>query len=216
MHQHSEEAVQEFLLKAHKTLDPIERLEMLEGSEFGDDPGVKAARAWWDARFCFADKKQTRVSDKFLWFLLVLKTWESSPNSSGKKQVIAMYNEAFLSPETERAISLEDRLEDEILSACALYVSTITPDPGFLGFRAGKTLKPDGVRRRISGIVAGGLLPAVCKVCAGLDHAGALIRCLWKGAEEIYPDISANLEEVVEKYDDAQMRDFVLRALGRD
>ncbi|MCL2857465.1 MAG: hypothetical protein FWE19_07105 [Oscillospiraceae bacterium] len=213
MHPDNEAAVQEFLAETRKILDPIERLEMLETGEFCEEPDVKVARAWWAARYSFSNKKKTRTSDKFLWFLLTLKSWASTPNASGKKMVVSTYKEAFLSSETQVAIALGNRLEQEVRNACMLYVGTIDPDPGFFGFRVGKRLGQADVLRRIATILASELMAGVYKACAEFEHADVLVRGLWHGAEEVYPGIADPLEAAVKEYKDEQMRDFVRCAL---
>ena len=215
MQPYNEEAVMNFLLETRKIPDPKERLRRLEGSEFSEETSVKAARAWWEARYHFTNKKKTITGDRFIWFLLTLKNWSSNPTAISKKCVVDAYREIFLSSEIEHAIALEDRLEEEMLSACVLYIGTIDTNPRIFGFSAGKALEPSDAIKRISAIVAGQLLPGAYKACAQFEHIDVLIRCLWKGAEEVYPGISANLDETVGKYADEQMRDFVLRALSR-
>ena len=214
MHPDNQVAVKDFLLATRKILDPIERLAVLEGSEFSEDAAVKAAKAWWEARYSFANRKKTRATDRYLWFLLTLKSWASGTPMSRGKLVVSTYTEAFLSPEIERAIALENRLEAELLDACVLYVGTIDPNPGIMGFRVGKNLGQGEIQRRIAAVVSGELLAGLYKSCAELNHADVLVRCLWKAAEEVYPGIAAILEEKVREYDDAQMREFVLCAVG--
>jgi len=70
MHPNNEALIQDFLQETQKILDPIERLQVLEKSEFSEKAAVKATRAWWEARYHFANRKKTRTSDRFLWFLL--------------------------------------------------------------------------------------------------------------------------------------------------
>ena len=214
MHPENEMTVNDFLLEARKIPEPVERLRTLESSEFSEQPAVRAARAWWAARYSFEDRRKTRTMDRYLWFLLTLKSWASQNPTMRGKLVVSAYQEAFLSPETEQAMALEDRFEQEVLDACVLYVGTIDPSPGFFGIRVGKSLKPDEVLRRIAAIVSKELLAGLYRSCAQLRHADLLARCLWKSAEEVYPGIAAHLEEKVRGYDE-QMREFVLRAVGQ-
>ena len=213
MHTDNQAAIQNFLSEARKINDPIERLQALEGSEFGEDAAVKAAVAWWAARYSFADKKKTRAHDKFLWFLLTLKSCVSNNMTMRPKPVVKMYEEAFLSAETNAAIALDNRLEEEVLSACVLYIGTIDPNPGFFGFKAGKSLSQDDILNRMAKTVAGELIPGLYTTCGQLPHADLIIRCLYKSAEQLHPGISARIEAVVGEYSSEQMRGFVWRAI---
>ena len=213
MHPNKESAIQEFLAQTRKILAPLERLSALEGGEFAQEPEVKAARAWWGARYGFANRKKTRTIDQYLWFLLTLKSWASSTPMSRARLVVSTYKEAFLSPETERALALENRIEAEMLDACVIYVGTIDPSPGLFGFRVGKSLGQGDIQKRIAAVVADELIAGLYRSCAELSHADILVRCLWNASEEVYPGIAALLEGNVSGFDE-QMREFVRRALG--
>jgi len=145
--------------------------------------------------------------------LLSLKSWASNAPTTRSKQVVADYKEAFLSPEIERAMALEPRIEEEMHSACVLYLGTIDPNPGFLGFK-GKALKHEDILKRIATVVSRDLIAWVYTACAQLDHADTLVRCLWKSAEEVYPGIAAIIEANVRSYDNEQMREFALRSIS--
>ena len=209
-----EKTAQDFLEEVRKIPDPKERLERLERSEFKDEPGVVAAKAWWEARYHFVDKKKTHAGDRFLWFLLNLRVWTNNASTAKGKHVASVYKEVFLSPETERAIALENRLEEEMQDACVLYISTIDLNPGFLGFRLSKAPKggEDAVKR--IAVIVGNLMAGMYTVCAQLQYSDVVVRSLWKGAEQAYPGIADILEAMVQNYDDQQMRDFVLNAIN--
>ena len=213
MHPDNQTAVQDFLIETRKIIDPIERLQALEGSEFSEDAAVKSAIAWWATRYNFADKKKTRANDKFLWFLLTLKSCVSNNMTMRPKQVVKTYEEAFLSPEAEIAITLDNRLEEEVLSACVLYLGTIDLNPGFLGFKAGKSLGQDDILKRMAATVAE-LMAGLYATCGRLPHADLIIRCLYKGAEQLHPGVSGRVEAIVREYSNEQMRGFVMRALA--
>ena len=212
MHPDNQTAIQDFLAEVRKIADPIERLKALEGSELSEDSAIKAARAWWAARYSFDDKKKTRAQDKFLWYLLTLKSCVSNNMTMRPKLVVKTYEEAFLSQETKAALALESRLEEEVQSACVLYIGTIDPNPGFLGFKAGRSLSHDEILKRIATNVAE-LMAGVYATCGKQPHADTIIRCLNNGAEQLHPGISAVIEAMVRDSSDEQMRSFVMRAL---
>ena len=203
---------QDFLLEVRNIADPKERLNRLEGCALREEPEVRAALAWWHARYYFADKKKNRTADRFVWFLLSLRGWTSTP-AADSKQIVSAYKEAFLSPETERAIALDDRLEAEMTDACAIYIQTINPNRVVFGFSMGGVMGKDAILGRIAATVADALLPGVYRACAELRHSDMLIRCICSGAQEVYPGILGIIEIEVQKYDDPRMRDFILSAL---
>ena len=214
MHSDNQAAIQDFLTEARKIADPIERLQALEGSEFSEDASIKAAKAWWTARYSFADKKKTRVQDKFLWFLLTLKSCVNNNMTMRSRPVVKTYEEAFLSAETNAAIALDNRLEEEVLNACVLYLGTIDLNPGFFGFKAGKSLSQDETLNRMAIIVGDQLMAGVYTTCSKLPHAGLIIRCLYKGADQLYPGVSAKIEAMLRDSNNEQIRDFIKRAIG--
>jgi len=183
------------------------------------DPGSneemrdELAQAWWAARYYYADKKKTQTMDRFIWFLLNLSslTWGAIKG----KRLVKAYQEAFLTPEMERAMALEDRLEIELYDACATYVETINPSPTVFGISTGKTLAGDELMMRVADIVGGKLIPGIYSECGQLDYADVLVRSLWKGAEAVYPHIVPVLEAKVGEYKDESMREFVLHAVQK-
>ena len=185
------------------------RLQQDSGSH--EESGDETTEAWWAARYYYTNKKKTQVVDRFMWFLLCLGNWASG--ASRGKVLVKAYEEAFLSPETERAIALDDRLEIETYDACRAYVETINPSPTVFGISTGKTLMKDEIMKRIAGVIAGKFIVGVYTQCAQLGHADMLIRSLWNGAEEVYPGIAGTLEAVVGAYEDENMRGFVRNAL---
>jgi len=205
-------SVQDFLLEIEKISDPKERLSKLEESEFRDEDSVKTAIAWWHARYYFTNRKKTHAADRFLWYLLIVS--QTSMMSASSRRLISDYKKAFLSPEIEKAMALDDRLEKELLSACTLYIETINVNTGILGFTVGKPLSKDETMARIANIVALRFMPVVYSLCSRLKYSDIVARCLWKGAEQAYPGISDALESHVRKYDDGFMRDFVLNAVS--
>ena len=206
-------SIQDFLKGARDTSeDPREFLRKLEECEFREEAEIKAARAWWDARYYFADKKKKRVGDRFLWFLLNLSSWTNT-SALGDKQLVKAYEETFLSPEIEQAMALGDNLEAELYDACTQYIDTMNPKTVILGVSAGKALTKDETRRRIASNVAGKLIPGVYLRCGQFAYADVLIRCLWRGAEAVYPGITPALAAVVGSYDGTDMREFVMRAI---
>ena len=214
MHTDNQVAVQNFLIETRKISDPIERLQALESSEFSEDAAIKAAKAWWAARYSFADKKKTRAQDKFLWFLLTLKSCVNNNMTMRSRPVVKTYEEAFLSAETNAAIALDNRLEEEVLSACVLYLSTIELNPGFFGFKSGKSLSQDETLMRMALIVGDQLMAGVYTTCRELPHADLIIRCLYKGAEQLYPGVSAKIEAMLRDSNNEQICDFIKRAIG--
>ena len=205
-------SVQDFLQEVRKISNPKEKLDKLEQCEFRDDADIIAAKAWWHARYHFTNKKKTLIADRFVWFLLSL--WnQTSTKVLRSKKVLSSYNEAFLTPEFEKATALDERIEEELLSACVIYIGTITPSANMFGIKIGKEITRDEAARRISVIVAGKLIPGIYLSCAELGHADVIVRCLWKGAEEVYPQICDFLKTEVESYGDNDMRNFVLNAV---
>jgi len=198
----------DFLLEVKKIPDPKKRLDMFEESELRNEAEIVAAKAWWDARYHFVNKKKTRVADRFVWFLLSLRCWTDMPRGGGK-QVEDAYREAFCSTEFVNAMSLSNQLEEEMIQACVDYIETLNPNPGVFGF-AVKSISKDEIKRRICDNVATKLIPGVYSLCGHLEHADVVARCIWKGADEVYPGISILIETEVKKYSDDQMRNFVI------
>jgi len=208
-------AVQDFLLEVRKISNPKEKLDKLEQCEFREDADVIAARAWWSARYHFTNKKKTLIADRFVWFLLCL--WNQvSTKAVRSKKVAGIYKDAFLTPELEKAAALDDRIEEEMLSASAIYIGTINPSANMFGIKIGKEITRDEAARRVSVIVAGKLIPGICLSCADMKYADVVVRCLWKGAEEVYPQICDFLKVEVENYGDKDMRNFVMNAVFGD
>jgi len=168
--------------------------------------------AWWAARYHYTNKKKTETMDRFIWFLLSLSNWTSG--AVNKKTFVKDYKEAFLSPEIEKAIALDDRLEQELGDACVTFIQTIDPRPSIFGISTGKMLAKDETMNRIAAIVAGRLIPGVYAECAQLDHANVLVRCIWNSTEEVYPGIANALEAKVGEYTDEDMREFVQTAIN--
>ena len=168
-------------------------------------------QAWWDARYFYANKKKTQTGDRFVRFILGLWTWTNT--SIGGKELVKLYQETFLSPEIEKAIALDDRLEDELIDACVLYLRTIDLDTRVLGFRMGKSPSLEKAMARVTNMIAGALIPGIYKLCAGLSRADVVVRCLWQGADAVYPGIAELLEQMVRSYGDEGMRVFVLNAV---
>jgi len=205
---------QEFLREVRDLADPKERLEQLESTQWRDDGEVAAARAWWHARFHFTNRKKTMAGDRYVWFLFTLRGWAKGRPTSGKKVIEQAYREAFLSPEMQAALALEDRFEAEMLDACVMYIETINTDPSFLGIKFGRARSRGEVRERVAELVANEIMAAVYALCGHQQHSGAITRCIWKGAEQAYPGITPVLERVVRACDDGQMRDFLLSAIA--
>ena len=201
-------AAMDFLLEVKKIPDPKKRLDMIEESELRDEAEIVSAKAWWDARYYFVNKRKTRVADRFVWFLLSLKCWSDMPRRGGK-HVEEAYQEAFCSTNFEKAMALNDQLEEEMIQACIDYIETLNPNPGVFGL-AVKSISKDEIMNRICNSVATKLIPGVFSLCGHLKHSDVVARCLWKGADEVYPGISALIEAEVKKYKDDRMRNFVL------
>ena len=201
-------AAMDFLLEVKRIPDPKKRLDMFEESDLRNEAEIVAAKAWWDARYHFVNKRKTRVADRFVWFLLSLKCWVDMPRGNGK-QVEDAYREAFCSAMFEKAMELSDRLEEEMIHASVDYIETLNPNPGVLGF-ALKSISKDETMRRICDCVATKLIPGVYTLCGHLEHADVVARCLWKGADEVYPGINALIEAEVKKFNDDRMRSFVM------
>ena len=204
---------QDFWQQIKAVSDPKEQLHWVEGNTSADPADLQAAKAWWEARYFFTNKKKTQVTDRFIWFLINLWGITTSTPSTSRKQVVNAYREAFLSPKIEEAISLHNRLEEEVHDACLAYIQTLDPNPGFLGLKMGKTMNQSEILNRVAAMVAGRLMVGVYTQCADLKYANLIVRGLWKGAVQVYPDISNALEFVVNDYRDAAMRDFVLKAI---
>jgi len=168
-------------------------------------------QAWWDARYFYADKKKTHTGDRFVGFLLTLWTWTSS--SIGGREVQKLFKKTFLSPEVEKAIALDDRLEEELIDACVVYLQTLDLSPRVFGFRMGREPSLEHVMARVANMIAGGFIPGVYKLCAAFDHADVLVRSLWMGAEKVFPGTAEMLAHLVRGYEDEEMRAFVLNAV---
>ena len=168
-------------------------------------------QAWWDARYFYADKKKSHTGDRFVRFLLALWTWTNS--SVGGREVRKLFQETFLSPEMEKAIALDDRLEVELAGACAVYLQTLDLEPRIFGLRMGKSPSLENVMARVANMIAGGLIPGVYELCAGLDRVDVVVRGFWMGAEAVFPGIAEMLERVVRGYGDEAMCAFVLGAV---
>ena len=164
--------------------------------------------AWWEARYYYANRKQTQTRDRFMWFLLILGT------EAGGRQLVTAYKEAFLSPEMERAMALEDRLEAEFQAVCVNYIQTIDINSAILGIPLRKTLTTDETMTRMARVVVGKLIRGVYVSCADFKYADVIVRCLWTGAEEAYPGMGAYMDAVLETYGDAGMEAFVSRGLA--
>ena len=206
---------QDFWQQVKAIPDPKERLRWIEGNASADPADLQAAKAWWEARYAFTNKKKTQVVDRFIWFLINLWGFAASTPSTSGKQVVKAYREAFLSPKMEEAISLHDRLEEEVCAACLVYIQTLDPNPGFFGLKIGKTISQNEVLNRVAAMVAGKLMAGMYTQCADLKYADLIVCALWKSAVEAYPDISNALQVAVSKYKDEAMRDFVLKAIGQ-
>ena len=198
----------DFLLEVKKIPDPKKRLDMIEESELRDEAEVVSAKAWWEARYHFINKRKTRVADRFIWFLLSLKCWTDMPRGGGK-QVEDAYQDAFCSTNFKKAMELSDQLEDEMIQACVDYIETLNPNPSVFGF-AVKTISKDEIMKRICNCVAAKLIPGVYSLCGHLEHADVVARCLWKAADQVYPGINALIEAEVKEYNDDRMRSFVM------
>jgi len=172
------------------------------------NPEQEITKAWWNARYYYTNRKQTQTRDRFMWFLLALGT------EMRGRQLMTAYKEAFLSPEMEKAMGLEDRLEEEFQTVCATYVQTIEVNTAVLGIPMRKTLTTEETMTRIAKVVAGKLIRGVYGSCAELKYADVIVRCLWNGAEEAYPGMEEYLETVMEAGDPG-LRAFVLGARGR-
>ncbi len=191
---------------------PLDRLTQLQSLESKDDPRIQSAIAWWNARYSFADKKQTRTMDKFIWVLLSLSSFVSNQGSN-KKTVLAAYTKAFLSPETQQAMALNPRLYDEFLEACTLYIRTIDPQYKLFGFAMNKKLETGEIMVRIGKTVGEGLIPCAYILCQDQPYLDLVIRAIYEGAKAAYPHIQPLLMEHIERYEDIQCKNFVLEAV---
>jgi len=187
-------------------------MRLKQDSESHEEMGDEITEAWWAARYYYTNRKKTQVMDRFMWFLLGLWNWTSGATRG--KALVKAYKEAFLSPEMEKAIALDNRLEQELCEACRTYIQTIDPRPSVFGISTGKMPMKDETMKRIAEIVAGKFLPGVYSQCAQFAYADVLVRSLWNGAEEVYPGIAEMLEAAVGEYKDAGMREFVSNAMN--
>ncbi|MCL2578444.1 MAG: hypothetical protein FWE32_00250 [Oscillospiraceae bacterium] len=193
--------------------DPIERRKKIETADHIPEADRRAAAAWWEARYTFANKKKTQAADRFIWFLLSLWGYSAGSPSIKGKQLVSTYRETFLTPEVETAFALADCLSDEVRDASAAYILTIDLNPGMFGFKMGKQPSKQENLKKVAEVVSGRLLPGLYGQCGELKHADTIARGIWQGAAAAYPGVEPVLKAEIDSHPDQAMRAFVLAAI---
>lgn len=170
--------------------DPCAQWLLLEKADGCPDPDgrLEAARLWWCARYAFADKKRTRVRDKFVWLLAGCAGWGSGGYFS-TRELQKLCAEVLESPELDAACAASDELYAQLLDASMLYVATLLPVRTILGVMSRRD-KDNGARNsRVSALLFTGALHPLALCCVQTPRMPVLLRALYAAAINTCPGI---------------------------
>ncbi len=197
---------------------PKDRLAAMEAHPDAQDPRIRAAVAWWHARYRFTTRKKTETLDTYIYMLLCLQTSATKgvmgrPTATGDFK--KAYKQAFVKPETDAAMALDDRLYPHLLDACILYIPTVATQTSVFGIKVGKTPEGDDKFDRIARTVAGLMLPALWHIRRDSPEAGPLMRALCEACETCYPGIRPHLESWMEQCRNDECKAFMAKHTER-
>lgn len=192
--------------------DPRERENYLKNvpQELANAPEVEKLKAWWNARYYYADKNHTRLGDRYVWLYLAMSKADRS--KAGTAEFKKVYEDALMSGEAKAAYAIDrDMLAAQLFEAAVIYISTIGDPPPILGLIPQRDKTPEARTRRIARMIIEDHLVVVYKMVGKLDYADTVAEQLFKAGEETHSGIEKDLLEII---DDQKSDDYKIWLKG--
>jgi len=195
-----------FLQGLQKVPDAGTRLRLLEDklNETGD-PKLGNAVLWWHSRYRFADRKRTRVEDRYLWLLLCL----FNKSKSLEKEVPKAYRAALLSDETRAAMAASDRLCETMLDAAEFYMGTLDRPTTIFGVPRSKRLSGEQLYNLVAKTVVTDALCRLWETCGSQEHIDVVAMAILGAVRNVYPECSDVLDRYITEIKDPVVRQFI-------